>query len=190
MHPSKERLIGVLVEAMKAVATTRSPWPGFGAQNLPRPTERDFVAAEGELKISFPEDYRVFITKAFDVLNSYDFGFLLPGIHAGNIVAVNQQYLDNDDVVTEQHVMFWCNCDAFYCFDASRRTSTDEYLIIEDSGVDVAKNFCKAAHDIVRGFVRSTAESLQEQLQRLSASQARLLEYDVVVRRERAGESP
>jgi hypothetical protein len=182
MHPSKERLIGVLIEAMKAVAT-RSPWSRSGERNLPRPTERDFAAAETELKISFPEDYRFFITKSFDVLNLYDFCFLFPGSHDDNIVAVNRKYLGYNDVVSEQQVLFWCSCDAIRCFDSSRRTSTDEYPIIEDSGMDVAKTFCNAAHDIVRGFVKSTMESLNERLEVISEAQARLLEYDVVVRK-------
>jgi hypothetical protein len=182
MHPSKERLIGVLVDAMKAVAT-RSPWSRSGERNLPRPTEYDFATAEKELKISFPEDYRFFITEAFDVLNLYDFCFLFPGSHNDNIVAVNRKYLGYNDVVTEQQVLFWCGCDAISCFDTSRRTFDGEYPIIEDSGMDVAKNFCNAAHDIVRGFVTSTMESLQERLEVVSDAQTRLLEYDVVIRK-------
>jgi hypothetical protein len=85
--------------------------------------------------------------------------------------------------VSEQQVLFWCSCDAIRCFDSSRRTSTDEYPIIEDSGMDVAKTFCNAAHDIVRGFVKSTKDDLQGRLEVISEAQARLLEYDVVVRK-------
>lgn len=182
MHPSKDRLIGVLVDAMKAVAQTRSRFPRSDTQTVPKPAESDYIAAEKELGISFPEDYRLFIAKSIDVFNWYDFGFLFPGVHDDNIVAVNGEYRGYG-VVTEQHILFWRDCDAWQSFDLSRRGSTDDYAVIDDRGVDVASTFCNAAHDLVRGYVTSTIESLQERLQTLCDAQAHLLKYDVVVRR-------